>query len=58
MLSFFLLLTFVMLKHTLLQLLSFNISFFKSNKAALGDVGIDWYRKITHLGLVLLIAND
>ena len=34
MLSFFLLLTFVMLKHTLLQLFSFKISFFKGNNTA------------------------
>ena len=38
MLSFFLLLTFVMLKHTLLQLFSFKISFFKGNNTAFGRV--------------------
>ena len=58
MLSFFLLLTFVMLKHTLLQLFSFKISFFKGNNTAFGNVGVNWNRKITHLGLVFLITND
>ncbi len=58
MLSFFLLLTFVMLKHTLLQLFSFKISFFKGNNTTFGNVGVNWNRKITHLGLVFLITND
>ena len=58
MLSFFLLLTFVMLQHALLQLLSFKIAFLKSDQRAFCNVGVDGHRKVAHLGLVFLITND
>ncbi len=57
-LCLFLFLTFVMLKHSLLQLFPLKISFFKSNQGAFGDVGVHRDRKITHLGLVFVISDD
>ena len=58
MLRFLLLLTLVMLKHTLLELFPFKIPFFKGNKRALGYVGVNRDRKIAHLGLILLVTHD
>jgi hypothetical protein len=58
MLSLLLLLTFMMLQHALLQFLSFKIAFLKSDQRAFCDVCMNGYRKVTHLGLVLLISDD
>ena len=58
MLRLLLLLTFVMLQHTLLELLSFKVPFLKSYQRTLGYVGVNGYRKIAHLGLVLLISDN
>ena len=57
MLGLLLLLTFVMLQHALLQLLSFKIAFLKSDQRAFCNVGVDGHRKVAHLGLVFLISD-